>query len=226
MRAIPPLSPILALLVLVALPAGGGNRLWAAEGRASLGLETRHVYRGLSPAGVVVVPAADFFANEIYGGFWGAVELESGGHDEFHLYLGTYQSVHPLVSVDAGAQFSRINGSSEPELYAGAVLEYLYRPSLYLYRNFRQNAWFAEISIRERLEWHHPLTFDWKLSAGTAQPADRTGWTYLQAEADWVYPLADDLELRLGLRGLHRDVRLGERRGTYLWAGLRLDYDF
>lgn len=198
----------------------------AVSGELALGVEGRHSYRGQSPASTVLVTEVDFFADQVYGGLWAVLETGHGDHDELHGYLGTYRRLHPLVSADVGVLYSRINGGSEPELYLGAVLEYGWRPSLYVYRNFERNLWFAELGVRDRIPLATSADLEWYAGAGSGQPARGRGWSYLEGSVDAVFPLADRLEFKIGLRGLARDVRLTEPRRARLWGGVRLDYEF
>jgi len=211
------------MLLLILLAPGGKTE--SATAIMSTTLESKFIDRGLKDAGSVIQPSVDLFFGDYYAGVWSAFEV-AGSYDEINLYAGTYQSLHPLLSLDAGFIHYEINGNDQQEPYLGLILEYLFRPSLYLYYNFDLETLFAEGTFSSRVELDSPFDLKWKVLLGTGIPENGPAWSYAQGSLDFVHEVKQGLDVGIGVRGNVRDVNLNAGKRSFLWGGITLDYTY
>ncbi len=208
----------LFLLFLAGGAHGAGPSL-----QGKLAWEGEYIDRGIRKSGNILHPNFDLFSGQFYAGATAFLEVDDD-FEEFNLYGGTYRSLSPLFSLDAGLNLIEVDGVGEVEAYAGLVLEYGLNPAIYVFYRWEAETLSIEAAVSSRLELNPQLFLDWSLTAGGSIPqeSDVTSWGFIQGTLDLVYPLNSRLELSLGIRASSRSEDLNLPEASYLWTGVGL----
>lgn len=215
------------ILILFLLPGMVTLSEAAPSVSAKLAVKNHFLDRGIELADAIFQPSLDIFENGYYAGVLGSYEL-NGSFDETNLYLGSYQSLNPLISLDGGLNGFILNGEEDLEAYFGCVLEYGLRPAIYLTYEFQNEAFTLEGSLGDEIPIHRSLSLEWSLKAGARwlETGNFDSYQYLTGTANLLIPLDPQLDLRLGLEGSTRTDTLGFSEKSSLSAGISLSRDF
>jgi hypothetical protein len=191
-----------------------------------LGYEGAYVDRGLKVSDAVLYPTLDVAFEHFYLGAEAFLEFEED-YDEVDLYLGTYQSLSPLFSLDLGINFIRADQVDDQELYVGLVLEYLLNPAIYAYYEVELEQFTLDVSIGSKYELNGNWTLAWTIRGGGVWPdaPGESSWLFLDGSADLIYPLSQTVSLSFGLRASTRDDDLGLPDQSILWGGAGLSIE-
>lgn len=178
---------------------------------ASLGWESRYVFRGAQSAEDVATGAVNLYRGDFYGGIWSAVPLHNAGRhaDEADLFAGWSKRLAGVVTVDAGGTFYSFAGSGNDftgrgdslEAYAGVATDLLpFAPSLYLYRDFDEGTTTVELKAG------HSFALSGSVSVDVSAAAGRVGYEgggdrlYTQLSAAVSLATGRNSSLSLGAR--------------------------
>lgn len=226
-------------MILAAAAASGAE----LSGTASLGWESRYVFRGAQLAEDVLTPAVNLASGDCYAGVWMALPTSGERYRrEADLFAGWSRRIAGVASVDFGltryayGDFAGDFLSSEDslELYAGVTTDLIaFSPSLYLYRDFDAGTVTAELKAGHSFALGGTFSLDLAAVAGRVDYDEGGDRCYGELAAGFSVTAGKDVSFALNAHYAlsDEDSMFGSRRApdpgrASFWIGAAVSCAF
>ncbi len=183
----------------------------------TFGWESEYIFRGAKLADEIYTPSVDLTYGGAYVGIWAALPVDGAFENEIDFYAGYGFQASELLSLDFGATYYTYPEQSDDdffgddnsvEFYAGAALEVLLSPALYVYYDIDLDVFTVEGSIGHSIPLTESISFDTGAYLGWVNPDHGDDYTYYGVTGDFVLTINEAASISAGVR----------------WAGASEDY--
>lgn len=199
--------------------------------------ESAYVFRGVQLAEHSYMPSIDVAYGGGYFGVWAALPVQHDDRNEVDFYAGYSFETETGVAMDVGLTYytypSRSakafdNDVNTVEAYVGTTLEGFLNPSVYLYHDFDDDAWTAELSAGHSVPLMERTTLDVGGAIGWSDRGSETDYVYFLASAGVGYAINDYVSssLYLNYSISSEDLMFGYNDDDKLWVGVSITGGF